>query len=255
MALLSKKKTDPEAEDPKELLTQLREYWDEGTSAMENRRKKWKRHYNYWVNRQLSPSRPHYKSDIRVNYCWVVTQVKIPFLTQNRPRVNFIPFDMSPEAEARAEHLSKLIGNALWHKLKIQRKNVDALWNAMVYDLGYWKAGWDPEADGGKGEIFAETIEPFKIIPDPSVTDLQKGRFLVHVEYYPVSTLRKRYPQFKDEIAPSKEISDILFEERRFADRKPTTATEGDTELNWERSGVVTSATKFAIEQIGRAHV
>ena len=79
MALFQKKTAgdpeaeDPEAEDPKELLTQLRRYWDEGTSAMENRRKKWKRQYNYWINRQLSPSRPNYKSDIRVNYCWVVT--------------------------------------------------------------------------------------------------------------------------------------------------------------------------------------
>ncbi len=250
MALFGKKKTaDSEAEDPKELLSKLRKYWDEGTSAMENRRKKWKRHYNYWINRQLSPNRPHYKSDIRVNYCWVVTQVKIPLLTENRPRVNFIAFEVNPGAEDRAQHLSRLVGNALWNKLKIQRKNVDVLWNAMVYDLGYWKVGWDPEADGGRGEVFSESVEPFKIIPDPTVTDLQKGRFQIHVEYYPVTTLKKRYPKYASEIGPSKEISDILFEERRFSDRKPTHASEGDTELSLERSSVVSSDTKFAIER------
>jgi len=248
MALFAKKKQekpDIAPEDPEKLLQQLKRYWDEGTIAMKNRRDKWKKHYNYWINRQLSPRRPHYKSDIRVNYCWVVTQVKIPFLTQNRPRVNFIPFDMSPDAETRAEHLSKLIGNALWNKLKIQRKNVDVLWNAMVYDLGYWKTGWEPEADEDRGEIFAESIEPFKGIPDPTVTDLQKGRFFIHVEFYPVSTLKKRYPQYAEQINSSREISDILFEERRFSDRRPTTVTDTMD----DRSGMVTSDTKFAIER------
>jgi hypothetical protein len=247
MALFSKKKTDEEiaSEESEELLIQLKKYWDEGTTAMKNRRDKWKKHYNYWINRQLSSSRPQYKSDIRVNYCWVVTQVKIPFLTQNRPRVNFIPFDMNPEAEARAEHQSKLIGNALWHKLKIQRKNVDVLWNAMVYDIGYWKCGWDPDADDGRGEIFAESNEPFKIIPDPTVTDIQKGRFVIHVEYYPVSALKKRYPKQAEEISSSRDISEILFEERRFSDRRPTTATETFD----DRSGIVNSDTKFAIER------
>jgi hypothetical protein len=247
MALFSKKKTESEiaSEDAKELLIQLKKYWDEGTIAMKNRREKWRKHYNYWVNRQLSASRPKYKSDIRVNYCWVVTQVKIPFLTANRPRVNFIPFDMNPEGEDRAEHLSKLIGNALWHKLKIQRKNVDALWNAMVYDIGYWKTGWDPDAEDGRGEIFAEVLEPFKAIPDPTVTDLQKGRFFIHVEYYPVSTLKKRYPEYAEQITTSKDISEILFEERRFSDRRPTSATETFD----DRSGMVTGDTKFVIER------
>jgi hypothetical protein len=247
MGLFDKKKVkeDIAPEKPEDLLIQLKKYWDEGTSAMENRRKKWKKHYNYWINRQLSASRPHYKSDIRVNYCWVVTQVKIPFLTANRPRVNFIPFDMSPEGEERAEHLSKLIGNALWHKLHVQRKNVDALWNAMVYDIGYWKTGWDPDAEEGRGEIFAETIEPFKVIPDPSITDIQKGRYCIHVEYYPVSTLKKRYPKYADQIGTSKDISEILFEERRSSDRRPTSATE----TSEDRSGVVNADTKFAIER------
>jgi len=122
---------------------------------------------------------------------------------------------------------------------------VDALWNAMVYDIGYWKTGWDPDAEEGRGEIFAETIEPFKVIPDPSITDIQKGRYCIHVEYYPVSTLKKRYPKYADQISTSKDISEILFEERRSSDRRPTSATE----TSEDRSGVVNADTKFAIER------
>lgn len=222
----------------KEILEHLRKFYREGIAATKARREKWKHQYKYWINAMLSSRRPSYKSDIRINYAWVTTEVKLPYMTQNMPRVNFISFNPEPEGEKQAEHMSRLIGNALWHKLDVNSVSEDVCWDAMVYDAGFYKVGWDATAEDGAGEIFVSAIEPFKIIPDPYTKKLQKGRYVIHIEPYPIEELQAQYPAHAKRIAPDKEISQILFEERKYAERKPTT-----------RSGVVTENTQFETER------
>lgn len=225
-------------QDEKVILRHLQNYYDEALKATKSRREKWKIHYKYWVNSMVSDRRPSYKSDIRVNYCWVTTEVKLPFMTQNMPRVNFISFEQGPEAEERAERMSKLVGNALWHKLEINFVSDDSCWDAMVYDAGFYKVGYDPDAEDGVGELFATSVEPFKTLPDPYTKNHQKGRYFIHIEPYPVDELRAMYPKYANQIGPDKAISQILFEERKFAERTPTA-----------RSGIVTEHTQFETER------
>jgi len=224
------------SQDEREILRHLKKLYREGLNATKSRRDKWKYQYKYWVNAMLSARRPRYKSDLRVNYAWVTTEVKLPYMTQNMPRVNFISFN--PNGEDRAEHMSRLVGNALWHKLEINYISEDVCWDAMVYDAGFYKVGWDTGSEDGDGEVFVSSIEPFKILPDPYTKKLQKGRFVIHVEPYAVDELQAQYPKYADRIGPDKEISQILFEERKFSDRKPTVL-----------SGVVTEDTKFEVER------
>jgi len=214
----------------------LRGFFDEAKKSEEPRRLKWKKNYNYWINQQLSSKRPSYKSDIRVNFCFVITNTKIPVMTANRPTVNFIAYSGTEKDEDQAETMSKVIGSALWHKLKIRRELTNVLWNSSVYDHGIYKIGWDPMAENGIGDLFVKSIEPFKFLKDPAVDDLQKCRYAIHIEPYPISYLKLYHPKYKDLIQADKEISSILYEERRESDRKP-------------RSGMVTDHTKFAVER------
>jgi len=239
--LYRKKKTNVEAwkfggQKDAELLDHLKKLYRESLDATKSRREKWRDQYKYWVNAKLSSRRPTYKSNIRVNYAWVTTEVKLPHMTQNMPRVNFIAFNT--DIEDQADHMSKLIGNALWHKLAINYTSEDVCWDAMVYDAGFYKIGWDSREDEGRGEVFVSSIEPFKILPDPYTKKLQKGRYVIHIEPYAVDELKGQYPEHADRIGPDKEISQILFEERKFADRKPTAL-----------SGAVTDDTKFEVER------
>ena len=222
----------------KEMLEHLRKFYQDGVAATKARREKWKISYKYWINSMLSSRRPSYKSDLRINYCWVTTEVKLPYMTQNMPRVNFISFNPEAEGEKQAEHMSRLVGNALWHKLEVNSASEDVCWDAMVYDAGFYKIGWDPTADDDDGEIFVSSIEAFKIIPDPYTKKLQKGRYVIHIEPYSIDELKVQYPKHSQQIAPDKEISQILFEERKYAERKPTL-----------RSGVVTESTEFETER------
>jgi len=222
----------------KEILDHLRKFYQEGVAATKSRREKWKHQYRYWTNSVLSSRRPRYKSDIRINYAWVTTEVKLPYMTQNMPRVNFISFNPEEEGEKQAEHMSRLVGNALWHKLEVNSTSEDSCWDGMIYDAGFYKIGWDALAEDGDGEIFVSSIEPFKIIPDPYTKKLQKGRYVIHIEPYPIDELKAQYFEYAQQISPDKEISQILFEERKYAERKPTVL-----------SGVVTENTQFETER------
>lgn len=222
--------------DDIELLNKLNTYYQESYHMSKQRRENWKRYYEYWTNQTVSPLRSKTKSDTQINYSYLITAIKTPVMTQNKPRANFVALNNTTDREAKASILSKLVGNALWNKLNVQEKLVDVINTSIIYDAGFWKVGWDADAENGTGEVFVSTIEPFKIFPDPCATEVEACRYIIHCEVYPASYLKDKYPKFKDYIAPDKKISDVLYEERKVA-RNLTGATQVD------------SSTKFAVER------
>jgi hypothetical protein len=225
----------PIEETETDILKRCRDYYKEAKTAMESRRNKWRDHYKYYTNMIVPKKRPKYKSDVRMNYCWVVVEIKTPVMTQSKPTVNFVAFD--PGQNDRADFASKLVGNALWNKLGIQDVLEDNIKNGEIYDNGYWKIGWDPSVDNGVGEIFVSSIDPFTFLPDPLAKTIQDARYVIHVVPKTVDYLKKKYPQFKDQIKTDKDISDILYEDRNWGDRELTVG------------GTYTSITKFKIER------
>jgi hypothetical protein len=225
-----------EEETKDQLLKRLKEYYDEAKKAIEPRHKKWKEQYSYFINTVIPKDRPYYKSDVRINYCNVVPNTKLPILTQNKPTVNFISFEQTDEANQRADIMSKLIGNALWNKLNIQDELDDTTLASSLYDGGIWKVGWDPSAEQGIGEVFANSLDVFKFLPDPQAKTVQDARYIIHIEPRTVKSLKRQYPDYASQISFDKGISDILYEDRATADR--STSVE-----------YVTSTTKFKNER------
>ena len=222
-----------------EIKKQCQEYFIESRAALKDRHEKWKNHYSYWCNAKLSEKRPYFKSTARVNYCWIVTQVKIPIVMAANPTINFVPFIKEPESEEKARKLSKIVGQYLYNKLKLRRKMIDSLLDSEIYDAGFWKIGFDPTQKVGnaKGEIFVTAIDPFKLFPDPMATSLDNARYVGHVEIYTVSTLRRQYPAFKDYINADPSISEIIYEGRKWEDRKPRVVVlSEDTKIAIERA-------------------
>lgn len=228
--------TQPEKEKIKK---QCQEYFIESRAALKDRHEKWKNHYNYWCNTKLSEKRPYFKSMARVNYCWIVTQVKVPIIMASNPTINFVPFIKEAEYEENARMLSKIVGQYLYSKLGIRRKIIDALLDSEIYDAGFWKIGFDPAQKAGdaKGEVFVTAIDPFKLFPDPLATSFGNARYVGHVEIYPVSTLRKQHPGYKDHITADPSISEIIYEDRKWQDRKPRVVVlSEDTKIGIERA-------------------
>ena len=220
-------------------LKMCQDYFLESDKALKDRRDKWKNHYNYWCNTKLSEKRPYFKSTTRVNYCWITTQVKIPIVMASNPTVAFVPFIKDPSHEENARKLSKIVGQYLYNKLNLRRKLIDALLNAEIYDAGFWKIGFNPDIQAGKakGELFVTAIDPYKIFPDPLATSFDNARYVGHVEIYPVSTMRGQYPKFKDYIHADPSISEIIYEDRKWQDRRPkVTVLSEDTKIGIERA-------------------
>ena len=209
-------KKNKSGESKKEVLTTLKGYYDESYDDSKDRREAWKEYYKYWTNQSPSAERrSKLRSNIQVNYAYLITSIKTPVMTQQKPKATFLALNNTDGREKTAQILSKLVGNALWNKLKIQLKLVDVINLSIVYDAGFWKVGWDSNAEQGIGEVFVTPIEPFKIFSDPSATEIENSRYLIHAEVYPLSYLKDKYPKFKDQIKPDKKLSKVLFEERK----------------------------------------
>jgi len=215
------------------------DYFQESNNALKDRRDKWKNHYSYWCNTKLSEKRPYFKSTTRVNYCWITTQVKVPIVMASNPTVAFVPFIKDPPHEENARKLSKIVGQYLYNKLNLRRKMIDAILNSQIYDAGFWKIGFNPNMPAGKatGEVFVTAIDPFKIFPDPLATSFDNARYVGHVEIYPVSTMQGQYPEFKDYIHADPSISEIIYEDRKWQDRRPrVTVLSDETKIGIERA-------------------
>ena len=214
----------------KEILKACDGFFTESKKALDNRREKWKNHYSAWCNTRISESRPRFRSTTRVNYCWITTQVKIPIILASNPTVNFVPFNKEEKYEIAGQKLSKTVGRYLYSKLDLRGKLVDALLDAEIYDAGFWKIGFSPSENNGKGEVFVSPIDVFKLFPDPLARSMDSLRFMCHLEIYPVSMLKKRYDEYKDHIKPDESVSEFLYEDRLYQERKPRVRMIGDTE-------------------------
>lgn len=226
----------PGVQPTEKIKKQCQEYFIESHAALKDRHEKWKNHYSYWCNTKLSEKRPHFKSTARVNYCWIVTQVKIPIVMASNPTVNFVPFIKETESEEKARKLSKIVGQYLYNKLHLRRKMIDVILDSEIYDAGFWKIGFDP-TQKANGEIFVTAIDPFKMFPDPLATSLGNARYIGHVEIYTVETLRRQFPDYKDYINADPSISEIIYEDRKWEDRKPRVVVlSEDTKIAIERA-------------------
>jgi len=205
----------------KKLRKQCNDYFDEAKDGLRDRREKWKNHYNYWCNTKISAKRPRFKSTTRINYCWIVTQVKIPIIMASNPTVNYIPYEDKEDARKNGEMLSKTVGRYLYHKLHFREKLVNAILDSEIYDAGFLKVGFDPEANYGEGEVFVEPMDIFKMFPDPLGRTLKQGRFVCHLDIYPVETLKLKYPQYAKYIKEDPGASELIYESRKWQERSP----------------------------------
>jgi len=213
-------------DEQRDILKRCNEMFDEANKALEERRKKWKELYNQWINIKISQKRPRYKSSTRVNYCWITTQVKTPIILQSNPTVTFNAYDKGGVTEKGAAKLSKIVGKYLYNRNKMREKLVSIVESSEIFDAGFMKIGFDertgPEKNGNmQGDIFAVPVDIFKMFPDPLATGFDTSRYVCHADIFPVSTLKKNYPQFANVIKSDLSICEYLYEDRKWQDRTP----------------------------------
>ncbi len=87
-------------------------------------------------------------------------------------------------------HFEETYDKAMWQKLKT---------GTCVYQVR-----WDTEKAFGQGDIAIECVDLLTIFWEPGVTDIQKSRYLFHVELQDNEVLELQYPQLKDKLKGQK---------------------------------------------------
>jgi len=200
------------------ILKKLTDYYEEALPSSKVRRKKWKKLDQYWKNKQKSPNYKYFNTHVKANYCRVVTDVKMPVLVGNKPTITYISRSKSGDQEKNAEILSKIVGRYVWDKCSVQTELKETLYDSMICDIGYMKTYFDADINAPYGETVIKSVDPFKLVTDPYITDIDEARYVGYVDKQPISVLNKRFPGLEKKITKGEDqdTTDLIYEERKF---------------------------------------
>lgn len=146
-----------------------------------------------WGVGHLSPyKRPKGLSMITANYIWnVLDQINA---TMNQTPLNIRLLPMSSNNSDKADLFTAAVRGVLERQefeLKTAKTNLDA----MRYRSGWFKTWWNPTLYNGWGDVQIDLCDPFRMYPDPSVTELENVGYFFDVVRMPLWEIRRRWPQ------------------------------------------------------------
>ncbi|MEW6171865.1 MAG: hypothetical protein AB1510_02180 [Bacillota bacterium] len=151
---------------------------------------------------------PKYKKKARLNICFSIVEAILPWLTENKPEIIFIPGEK--DDISHAEIMQKIVDN-LWVRLAIQYILTRLAKAGLVFNKGFLKVLWNVDAAGGIGEVDVRYVSPFKIYPDPDCQspDIQDCMYVI--ESYPLDlgTIRRMFPKRGWKVKPDAQLSQM----------------------------------------------
>lgn len=167
----------------------------------------WKENWKMYRGRDKQKL-PKYKKKARLNLCFTIVEAIIPWLTERKPEIVYIPTEVSDTSHV--ETFQKLVDN-LWSRLELQYQLVRLARACMIFGRGFLKVVWNPDDAGGIGEVGVRYVSPFKIYPDPDNQgpDIQDCMYVI--ESYPLDlgTIRRMFPERGRLVKPDSEISQL----------------------------------------------
>jgi len=97
------------------------------------------------------------------------------------------------EDAAQAEALSHILPCVL-EQNRFEKTWSDVAWQKMKSGTGVYKVVWDSEKLRGLGDIAIERVDLRDLYWEPDVGDIQRSRYLFHLEWWSREALCERYP-------------------------------------------------------------
>lgn len=79
---------------------------------------------------------------------------------------------------------------AEYEKLGMKHKVKELVLYGLLYGIGIFQYGFDPDADDGEGEVWVEVFDPFDVYIDPHATGMDDARYVVKVIKRPVDVVK-----------------------------------------------------------------
>lgn len=74
------------------------------------------------------------------------------------------------------------------------------MWQKLKTGTGVYQVTWDPDKLNGLGDISIRRVDLLSIFWEPGITDIQRSRYVFHVELQDNEVLEAQYPQLKDKL-------------------------------------------------------
>lgn len=146
----------------------------------------------HWPTRKINRGTGQWQVKLAINYIYSIIESVVAVMTDSHPKINIVP--TSPEQQYYAANLQEAM-DSIWYRRKAQLKIQDALKNAMIYGVGYLKVWWDPDLEGGKGDIEIGVPDPWSIFPDKRATSFEDCERVCEVRPVSLDYVRKHYPE------------------------------------------------------------
>jgi len=157
------------------------------------------KYVEYVMGKQWNARRPAYRAAPVDNRLWTNLVQEVSYLTDTRQT-----FEVRAENknyEQTAIVLNKR--NSAWaiaRNLDLVTSQV-AMYSA-ISGIGYVRQVWNPELDGGEGDISFEPCGPTEVIPIKPGSDIQAAYGLIYEKWMPLPWFRRNYPTLGQLVGP-----------------------------------------------------
>ncbi|MBQ6789154.1 MAG: hypothetical protein IJO81_03080 [Clostridia bacterium] len=171
----------------------LRKYRD-GKASLE---KKLVENEEYWRLRQWNVRGDGKPSNTATAWLWSCIQSRYSDAMDSYPTCNLRP--RSEDDVAEAKRLSDIIPVIL-EQNDFEGTYSDVTWYTLKHGGGVYGVFWDPEKNGGLGDVSCVKIDLLNLFWEPGITDIQKSANVFRTELVDNDLLIAKYPHLEGQL-------------------------------------------------------
>lgn len=162
---------------------------------------------NWWKLRNRSEAAKEngigWDESFRAKSAWLhnVIVSKHADAMENYPEPLVLPRE--PGDRQQAKMLSSVLPVVL-EQAKFEAVYDANMWQKLKTGTAVYKIVWDPDKLNGLGDIDIQRVDLLSIFWEPGITDIQKSRYMFHVELQDNEVLEAMYPQLRDKLKGQK---------------------------------------------------
>lgn len=157
----------------------------------------WRKNYNI-LNISVNARRPGWEPAPEVPEIWPIIDAIVAWITDEEPT-----FDAAPVVDPLNPYYDTLIGlaqdlkstiRAGWHVNKTDAEVEKVVWDALTYNIGYFKTVWDGSLYRGYGDATIKRLDPWKAYPDPDAATMEEINYFIEASTISKQELERRFP-------------------------------------------------------------
>lgn len=113
------------------------------------------------------------------------------------PEPNILPREEDDRAEA---HILTAIIPCVLEQNQFEKTYSDVAWQKIKSGTGVYKVVWDTGKLNGLGDITISKVNLLNLYWEPGITDIQRSRYLFHVELMDRDLLEEQYPALEGKL-------------------------------------------------------